>query len=119
MGEALAGWPGNAVLHARSRSPPSRTGVHAGASTRIPLAAKSVVRSLELGKAVERVRLATGSLSSTCRDGRLRPSRKAKPSALLQGVAGRSRTSRRSGANVIALQLAVQGGATDAQHASG
>ena len=55
---ALAGWPGNAVLHAFSRSPPSRAGVYARASARIPVAERGGVRDLELGKAVERVRVA-------------------------------------------------------------
>ena len=57
LGSALAGWSGNAVLHACSRSPPSRAGVYAGASTRIPVAERGGVRDLELGKAVERVRV--------------------------------------------------------------
>jgi hypothetical protein len=52
-----AGWPGNAVLHAFSRSPPSRAGVYARASARIPVAQGGGVRDLELGKAVERVRV--------------------------------------------------------------
>ena len=58
LGSALAGWPGNAVLHAFSRSPPSRAGVYARASARIPVAEQGGVRDLELGKAVERVRVA-------------------------------------------------------------
>lgn len=58
LGSALAGWPGNAVLHAFSRSPPSRAGVYARASARIPVAERGGVRDLELGKAVERVRVA-------------------------------------------------------------
>src|SRR5207249_11983843 len=58
LGSALAGWPGNAVLHAFSRSPPSRAGVYARASARIPVADRGGVRNLELGKAVERVRVA-------------------------------------------------------------
>src|ERR1700730_8532684 len=58
MGSALAGWPGDAVLHAVSRSPPSRAGVYARASARIPVAERGGVRDLELGKAVERVRVA-------------------------------------------------------------
>src|SRR5205814_9180344 len=58
LGSALAGWPGNAVLHACSRSPPSRAGVYGCASTRIPGAERGGVRDLELGKAVERVRVA-------------------------------------------------------------
>src|SRR5580704_10444299 len=58
LGSALAGWPGNAVLHAFSRSPPSRAGVYACASTRIPVAERGGVRDLELGKAVEGVRVA-------------------------------------------------------------
>src|SRR6266513_230429 len=57
LGSALAGWPGNAVLHAFSRSPPSRAGVYARASARIPVAERGGVRDLELGKAVERVRV--------------------------------------------------------------
>src|SRR5439155_25659525 len=48
----------NAVLHAFSRSPPSRAGVYARASARIPVAERGGVRDLELGKAVERVRVA-------------------------------------------------------------
>src|SRR2546429_90043 len=55
LGSALAGWPGNVVLHAFSRSPPSRAGVYARASARIPVAER--VQDLELGKAVERVRV--------------------------------------------------------------
>src|SRR6266480_3127750 len=58
LGSALAGWPGNAVLHAFSRSPPSRAGVYARASTWIPAAEQGGVRDLQLGKAVERVRVA-------------------------------------------------------------
>ena len=58
LGSALAGRPGNAVLHACSRSPPSRAGVHARASARIPVAEQGGDRDLELGKAVERVRVA-------------------------------------------------------------
>ena len=54
----LAGWPGNAVLHAFSRSPPSRAGVYARASARIPVAEPGDSQALELGKAVERVRVA-------------------------------------------------------------
>src|SRR5207244_6800766 len=57
LGSALAGWPGNAVLHAFARSPPSRAGVYARASARIPVADRGGVRDLELGKAVERVRV--------------------------------------------------------------
>src|SRR5208282_46456 len=53
---ALAGWPGNALLHACSRSPPSRAGVYARASARIPVAEPGGVRDVELGKAVERSR---------------------------------------------------------------
>jgi len=56
MGSALAGWYGNAVLHALSRSPPSRPGVYARASARIRVAKRRRVRDLELGKAMERVR---------------------------------------------------------------
>src|ERR1700730_343746 len=56
MGSALAGWPGNAVLHAFSRSPSSRAGVYARASARIPVAARGGGRDLELGKVVETVR---------------------------------------------------------------
>jgi hypothetical protein len=41
-----------------SRSPPSRAGVYARASARIPVAERGGVRDLELGKAVERVRVA-------------------------------------------------------------
>ena len=37
---ALAGWPGDVVLHAFSRSPPSRSGVYARASARIAVANK-------------------------------------------------------------------------------
>ena len=58
LGSALAGWPGNAVLHACSRSPPSRAGVYARPSARIPVAQRGGVRALELGKTVERVRIA-------------------------------------------------------------
>src|ERR1700682_2505238 len=58
LGSALAGWPGNAVLHALSRSPPSRAGVYARASARSPVAEGGGVWDLELGKAVERVRVA-------------------------------------------------------------
>src|SRR6202011_5614523 len=58
LGSALAGWAGNAVLHAVSRSPPSRAGVYARASAQIPVAERGGVRDLELGKAVERVRVA-------------------------------------------------------------
>src|SRR5258707_11814138 len=58
LGSALAGWPGNAVLHGFSRSPPSRAGVHARASARIPVAETRGLWHLELGKAMERVRLA-------------------------------------------------------------
>ena len=57
LGAALASRPGNALLHAYSRSPPSRTGVHAGASAGISAAAQDRVRNLELGKALERVRV--------------------------------------------------------------
>ena len=35
LGQALAGWNGNALLHDFARSPPSRTSVHARPSTRI------------------------------------------------------------------------------------
>ena len=59
LGSALARWPGNAVLHAFSRSPPSRAGVYARAPTLIPVAQRGSVRDLELGKAVERVRVAS------------------------------------------------------------
>jgi len=58
LGSALAGWPGNAVLHACSRSAPSRAGLYARASARIPVAKRGGVRDLELGKAVEGVRVA-------------------------------------------------------------
>src|SRR6202041_3093721 len=57
LGSALAGWGGNALLHAFSRSPPSRAGVYARASARIPVAERGGIRALELGKAVERVRV--------------------------------------------------------------
>src|SRR5262249_32660829 len=53
LGSALARWPGNVVLHAFSRSPPSRAGVYARASARIPVAEGGGVRDLELGKAME------------------------------------------------------------------
>ena len=56
LGSAMAGWPGNAVLHAFSRSPPSRAGVYARASAWISVAERGGVRDVELGKAVERVR---------------------------------------------------------------
>src|SRR3977135_1094448 len=55
LGAALAGWPGNVVLHAFSRSPPSRAGLYARASARIPVAERGGARDLELGKALERV----------------------------------------------------------------
>jgi len=58
LGSALAGWRGNAVLHDFARGPPSRAGVHARASARIPVAEQGDVRDLELGKAVERVQVA-------------------------------------------------------------
>src|SRR5881409_1709837 len=58
LGSALAGWRGNAVLHAFSRSPPSRAGVYARASARIPVAERGGVRDLELGEVVEGVRIA-------------------------------------------------------------
>jgi hypothetical protein len=58
LGSGFSGWPGNAVLHACSRSPPSRAGVYARASARIPVAVRGGGRDLELGKAVERVRVA-------------------------------------------------------------
>jgi len=61
LGSALAGWPGNAVLHAFTRGPPSRAGVYARASARISGAERGGVRDLELGKAVERVRVSWGS----------------------------------------------------------
>ena len=60
LGSAVASRPGNAVLHACARSAPSRAGVHAGASAWIPLAERSGVRDLELGKAMERVRVTSG-----------------------------------------------------------
>jgi len=44
--------------HGFSRSPPSRAGVYARASARIPVVERGGVRDLELGKAVERVRVA-------------------------------------------------------------
>jgi hypothetical protein len=50
--------PGNALLHALSRNPPSRAGVYARASARIPIAKRGAVRDLELGIAVETVRVA-------------------------------------------------------------
>ncbi len=53
LGQALAGWRGNALLHDFSRSPPSRTGVHARPSTRIPAAEQGNVRNLGLGEALE------------------------------------------------------------------
>ncbi len=56
LGPALAGWRGNAVLHAFSRSPPSRAGVYACASAWVPTPQRGGVRDLELGKGVERVR---------------------------------------------------------------
>src|SRR4051794_6436557 len=58
MGAALAGWPGDVVLHAGPRSPSSRAGSHARASAWIPASKGDWVRSVELGKAVERVRRA-------------------------------------------------------------
>src|SRR5208283_2880140 len=57
LGPALAGWRGNALLHALSRSPPSRAGVHAGASARIPGADGSDLGNVELGEAVEGMRI--------------------------------------------------------------
>jgi hypothetical protein len=48
LSSALAVWPGNAVLHAFSRSPPSRGGVYARASARILVAERGGVRDLEL-----------------------------------------------------------------------
>ena len=57
-GPALAGWRRNAVLHAVSRSPPSRAGMYARASARIPVAEHGNVPDVELGNAVERVRVA-------------------------------------------------------------
>ncbi len=59
LGSALAGWRGNAVLHACSRGPPSRAGMYARASARIPLAKRGCVRDLELGKAMEGVWIAS------------------------------------------------------------
>src|SRR5579863_1470274 len=56
LGPTLAGWPRNAVLHAFSRSPSSWAGMYARASTRIPVE-RGGGRDLELGKAVERVRV--------------------------------------------------------------
>ncbi len=55
MGEALAGWLGNAVLHGCSRSPPPRTGMHTCASVRVSLAGQGDIGDLELGKAMGRV----------------------------------------------------------------
>jgi RNA polymerase sigma factor (sigma-70 family) len=51
----MAALPGNAVLHPFSTSQPSRAGVYARASARIPFAEQGGVRDLELGKAVETV----------------------------------------------------------------
>ncbi len=60
LGPALAGWPRNAVLHGFSRSPPSWAGMYARASARIPVE-RGGGRDLELGEAVERVRVARTS----------------------------------------------------------
>src|SRR5580698_4264398 len=61
MGSTLAGWRGDAVLHAFPRSAPSRTGVHAHASTRMPTVNQRDLRDVELGKAMERMRSARRS----------------------------------------------------------
>ena len=53
LGTPLAGWSGNVVLHAFSRSPPSRAGVHARAPARVPLAEYGDVWNVELGEVVE------------------------------------------------------------------
>src|SRR5580700_2705949 len=52
----MAGWRGDAVLHACSRSSPSRAGVYARASAWVPAADQRDSRDLELGEAMERVR---------------------------------------------------------------
>ncbi len=64
LGSAMAGWRGDAVLHDCSRSSPSRPGVYARASARIPVADSSDVRNLELGEALEGVRGAWGARPS-------------------------------------------------------
>lgn len=53
MGATMAGWRGDALLHAGPRSPPSRTGVHACASARISVTKRGDGRALELGEALE------------------------------------------------------------------
>ena len=57
LGSILAGWGGNAVLHAFSRSAPSRASLYVGASTWISVAGQGDLRDVGLGKAVERVRV--------------------------------------------------------------
>ena len=54
----VAGWPGNAVLHAGSRSSPSRAGVYARPFARTPAAQGTGLQDLELGGVMERVWLA-------------------------------------------------------------
>ncbi len=53
LGQTLAGWNGNALLHDVARSPPSRTSVHARPSTRVSPAKQSDIRNVELGEALE------------------------------------------------------------------
>src|ERR1700760_127687 len=53
MGAAMAGWTGDVVLHADTRSPPSRAGVHAGTSDGVSIAERGGIRDVELGEAVE------------------------------------------------------------------
>src|ERR1700677_1759435 len=55
----MAGWPGNALLHDFSGGPPSGPGLHAHPPTRFSLAESDHLQDVELGKIVERVRLAS------------------------------------------------------------
>ncbi len=57
LGSAVAGWRGDAVLHDFSRSSSSRAGVYARASARIPVADGGDVRDVELGEALEGMRM--------------------------------------------------------------
>jgi hypothetical protein len=50
-------WPVGPEMHAFARSPSSRAGVYARASARIPVAERDHRRDLELGKAVEGMRV--------------------------------------------------------------
>ena len=58
LGAAVAGWHGDAVLHACPRSAPSRAGVHACASAWIFAAERGGLRAMELGEVVEGIGLA-------------------------------------------------------------